>query len=215
MFTGERSNLTSNIGADIMRSFPEGPAVQNFFNNLIVWKGDVYQAAQDTLRGGPLENVIIRVINEKYPAIEKFGDFLEQGFSTPGVGGGLGMASGIPRALTTAAPKAGTLGQSAKSLHGAPSSAVANATAKMGNRASEFLGGKITESGFLDAVTRYLGKNYTEISPGRYMSIDRMHQVRFGPHEVRGPQLHGHFEAYNVPGGRVVENTRVNIVPDP
>lgn len=43
-----------------------------------------------------------------------------------------------------------------------------------------------------------------------------LRQVRFGNHETRGPGLHGHFEAHDRPlgkGGRVIENTRVDIVP--
>jgi len=42
-------------------------------------------------------------------------------------------------------------------------------------------------------------------------------RVRFGAHETRGPRLHAHFEAYDRPygqGGRVIENTRVDIIPD-
>lgn len=46
------------------------------------------------------------------------------------------------------------------------------------------------------------------------MSGDKLYQVRFGPHETRGPQLLGHFEAYDVPGGRIIENTHLNIISD-
>ena len=80
-------------------------------------------------------------------------------------------------------------------------------------RAPEFHGGEISESGFLDAAENYLGPGYREVSPGRYVSADGMRQVRYGPHEVNGPRHHGHFEAYDRPGGRVIENTSVDIKP--
>jgi RHS repeat-associated protein len=86
--------------------------------------------------------------------------------------------------------------------------------AKVGGRAPEFVGGKITESGFLRSAEKYLGPGYKEVSSGRYVSSDGLRQLRFGAHEVRGTQLHGHFEAYDKVGGRVIENTRVNIIPD-
>lgn len=79
-------------------------------------------------------------------------------------------------------------------------------------RAPEYHGGQTTESGFLDAALDYLGGDYIEVSPGRFVSSDGTRQVRFGAHETRGPQLHAHFEA--VEEGRVTENTRVDITPD-
>ena len=79
-------------------------------------------------------------------------------------------------------------------------------------RAPEFLRGTLKESEFLSAVGKYLGNGYKEASSGRFLSADGARQVRFGAHEVRGSQLHGHFEA--VENGRVVENARVNIRPD-
>ena len=82
-------------------------------------------------------------------------------------------------------------------------------------RAPEFAGGQISQSGFLRAAQQYLGPGFKEVSPGRYVSADGLRQVRFGPHETRGSQMHAHFEAYNQPGGRVIENTRVRIAPDP
>jgi hypothetical protein len=82
--------------------------------------------------------------------------------------------------------------------------------------APEFDGGQTTESGFLNAVERFLGPNYIEASPGRYVSADRTRQVRYGRHEsVTSPRHHGHFEAYDRPGGRVIQNTSVEILPDP
>ncbi|MGH8550152.1 MAG: hypothetical protein ACRERU_16425, partial [Methylococcales bacterium] len=83
-----------------------------------------------------------------------------------------------------------------------------------GGRAVESLGGRLTESGFLNATEKFLGKGYKEISPGRFVSADSLRQVRFGPHEVKGPGMHAHFEAYNQPGGKVIENKRVLITPD-
>lgn len=76
------------------------------------------------------------------------------------------------------------------------------------------MGGQITESGFLRAAEQYLGQGYKEVSPGRFISSYGLRQMRLGPHELKGPQLHGHFEAYDQAGGRVIENTRVNIIPD-
>lgn len=46
------------------------------------------------------------------------------------------------------------------------------------------------------------------------MSEDGMRQVRYGAHETNSPTHHGHFEAYNESGGRVIENTSVEITPD-
>lgn len=53
------------------------------------------------------------------------------------------------------------------------------------------------------------------VSPGRFVSRDGLRQFRLGAHELRGTRPHAHFEAYNKPagqGGRVVENTWVDIV---
>ena len=90
----------------------------------------------------------------------------------------------------------------------------AGITGRIGGRAPEFPGGRIGQTGFLDAAAEYLGPGYREVSPGRYVSADGLRQVRFGAHEVRGPGLHGHFEAYDQAGGRVIENTRVDIIGD-
>jgi hypothetical protein len=65
----------------------------------------------------------------------------------------------------------------------------------------------------LNSAQNYLGHGYREVSPGRYVSADGMRQVRFGAHETRGAQMHGHFEAFDQPGGRIIENTNVRIVP--
>ena len=45
-----------------------------------------------------------------------------------------------------------------------------------------------------------------------YVSADGMRQVRFGAHETSG-DLHAHFEAYDKPGGTIVENSPVELVP--
>ena len=82
-----------------------------------------------------------------------------------------------------------------------------------GTRADEYPAGQINEANFPDAAMKYLGPGYKELSPGRYVSSDGMRQVRFGDHETRGPGLHGHFEAYDMTGGRVVENSVLKIVP--
>ncbi|HLP41413.1 MAG TPA: RHS repeat-associated core domain-containing protein [Fibrobacteria bacterium] len=84
---------------------------------------------------------------------------------------------------------------------------------KVGGRAIEYLGGRISESGFLKAAEQYLGKSYIEKSPGRWVSGDGLRQVRFGAHEVKSKPLHGHFEAYDKAGGHIIENTRVEIIP--
>ncbi|HEY4238040.1 MAG TPA: hypothetical protein VGM45_11995 [Gaiellaceae bacterium] len=80
-----------------------------------------------------------------------------------------------------------------------------------GGRAPEFGGGSLSESEFLDSARKWLGDNYTEPSPGRFLSKDGLRQVRYGKHEVTSAVHHGHFEAYDAPGGRVVENTQVTI----
>jgi hypothetical protein len=78
-------------------------------------------------------------------------------------------------------------------------------------RAPEFEGGRVTESGALDAASRWLGKGYREVSPGRFVSAKGDRQVRYGAHEVRSRVHHIHFEALE--NGRVVENTRAVILP--
>jgi RHS repeat-associated protein len=80
-----------------------------------------------------------------------------------------------------------------------------------GTRAVEYQAGQTTPNGFLESAMKYLGPGYKEVSPGRFVSADGMRQVRFGAHETRGSNLHGHFEAYDMPGGRVVENSVVKI----
>ena len=97
---------------------------------------------------------------------------------------------------------------------GAASSGRQKPTGRIDGRAPEFAGGRIGQTGFLDAAAKYLGPGSHEVSPGRYVSSDGLRQVRFGAHEVRGPGLHAHFEAYDRPGGRIIVNTRVDIIGD-
>jgi hypothetical protein len=82
------------------------------------------------------------------------------------------------------------------------------------SRAPEYSGGSITESSFLDNIEKFLGSGYTEVSPGRYVSKDGLRQVRYGKHETNSRTHHGHFESYDRPGGQIIENTSVEIIPD-
>ena len=87
--------------------------------------------------------------------------------------------------------------------------------ARVGGRAVEIASGVLSESQFLRNSLEYLGPGYKEVSSGRWLSSDGLRQVRFGAHEVRNPaNLHGHFEAYDAPGGRVTENAMVKISKD-
>ena len=93
----------------------------------------------------------------------------------------------------------------------------AGAVSRLRGRAPEFFGGRASEAGFLNAAEDYLGPGYREVSRGRYVSADGMRQLRFGTHETAGPRLHGHFEAFDIPydhGGRIIENTIIDIFPD-
>jgi RHS repeat-associated protein len=78
-------------------------------------------------------------------------------------------------------------------------------------RAPEYLGGQIDVDGALDSARQYLGPGYSEPSRGGFVSQDGARQVRLGSHETRNEDdLHIHFEA--IQDGRVIENTRVNII---
>ena len=83
--------------------------------------------------------------------------------------------------------------------------------ARISRKAPEYIGGRISEDGFLRSAENYLGVGYKEVSPGRYLSSDGMRQVRYGKDEIYGLEHHAHFEAYNRSGGNVIENTRVKI----
>jgi hypothetical protein len=82
------------------------------------------------------------------------------------------------------------------------------------NRAPEFTGGTISEKGFLDAAQKYLGEGYKSLPNGRYVSKDGLRQVRYGKHEITSKKHHAHFEAYDKPGGKIIENTQVEINTD-
>lgn len=79
-------------------------------------------------------------------------------------------------------------------------------------KAPEFPGGKVTQDGLLRSMEKWLGGGYKAYPNGRYVSKDGLRQVRYGSHETRGDMSHAHFEVYNRPGGRVIENTIVRIV---
>ena len=75
--------------------------------------------------------------------------------------------------------------------------------------------GTITESGFLNAAERYLGKDYVVYPKGRYVSKDGLRQIRYGNHETRNSKNHhAHFEAYDKKGGNLEELGRTEIVND-
>ncbi|HUX80685.1 MAG TPA: hypothetical protein VMW10_13220 [Alphaproteobacteria bacterium] len=84
---------------------------------------------------------------------------------------------------------------------------------KTHKRAPEIPGGRITEEKFLDAAIKYLGKDYKTLPNGRYVSKDGLRQVRYGRPEVKNKH-HAHFEAYDKPNGRIIENSHVEIVKD-
>ncbi|MDD9950829.1 MAG: hypothetical protein OXT67_04615, partial [Zetaproteobacteria bacterium] len=78
-------------------------------------------------------------------------------------------------------------------------------------RAPEYLGGKVTEAEFLNAAEKWLGSDYQSLPNGRYKSKDGLRQVRYGKHETSSKTHHGHFEKYDKPNGKVVENTVVEL----
>jgi RHS repeat-associated protein len=83
-------------------------------------------------------------------------------------------------------------------------------------RAPEFFGGTLTEGEFLTAAQKWLGVGYKEVSPGRFISQDGLNQLRYGAHEIAGSGNHAHFESFDIPygkGGKIIENTKVNIIP--
>lgn len=83
--------------------------------------------------------------------------------------------------------------------------------------APEYVGGKISESSFLISAEQWLGDGYVSLPNGRYISKDGMRQVRYGKHETNSKIHHAHFESYDKPiekGGRIIENTSVEIIQD-
>ena len=96
-----------------------------------------------------------------------------------------------------------------------PVGALPTRVVQVGGRAVEIASGVVSESQFLRTALDYLGTGYAEASTGRWLSADGLRQVRFGAHETRdAANLHGHFEAYDQAGGRVIENAAVKIVKD-
>ena len=81
-------------------------------------------------------------------------------------------------------------------------------------RAPEYHAGTVSESTFLNSAEKWLGKNYKSYPNGRYVSQDGMRQVRYGHHETNSSTHHGHFESYDKPNGRVIENSVVTIIQD-
>jgi RHS repeat-associated protein len=77
--------------------------------------------------------------------------------------------------------------------------------------AFEWAGGRITQSGFVRQGLNWLGSGYRQVvgrlpQDWRFLSADGLRSLRFGIHETRGKVLHGHFEAYDKAGGKVIEN---------
>ena len=81
-------------------------------------------------------------------------------------------------------------------------------------RAPEYHAGTVSESTFLNSAEKWLGENYKSYPNGRYISQDGMRQVRYGHHETNSSTHHGHFESYDKPNGRVIENSVVTIIQD-
>ena len=127
-------------------------------------------------------------------------------FALTAAAGAAGAGASVINAVAYGLVAASQMGQTGSSEQ-SPGEVVA------GTRAVEYNAGQISETGFLDAAQKYLGPGSKELSPGRWASADGMRQVRFGAHETRGPGLHAHFEAYDMAGGRVVENSVVRITP--
>jgi hypothetical protein len=127
------------------------------------------------------------------------GDYGTAAISLVAAGAGVFADAGVAKVALLGGSKlaAAGLGVAAKGLRRAP----------------EFAGGKISQSGFLAAAEKWLGTGYKSLPNGRYVSADGLRQVRYGRHETSSQLHHGHFEAYDVPGGRVVENTWVKITP--
>ena len=74
--------------------------------------------------------------------------------------------------------------------------------------------GTVSESTFLNSAEKWLGENYKSYPNGRYVPQDEIRQVRYGHHETNSSTHHGHFESYDKPNGRVIENSVVTIIQD-
>jgi RHS repeat-associated protein len=136
------------------------------------------------------------------------------------MGGGSGFLTGpgavaaVPAGAYTGAATGAVIGGIAGNAIGNYLTTQSASSACSGSgRSPEYEGGELSEEEFLKQAEKYLGEDYREVSPGRYVSADGLRQVRFASHETRGANLHAHFEAYNHPGGSVIENTMVRIIP--
>ncbi len=129
------------------------------------------------------------------------------GLPTEGEGGAWATSGG--GVVSASSPSAGV-------IHRQPSPGPA--PSNRSGKALELESGNTTVGVALDNAIRYLGPNYLNPSPGRYVSQDGMRQVRLGDHETEDPdKLHIHFEAYNKPaqeGGKVIENAVVKLVDE-
>lgn len=205
-----RTTFARFVSTDPVQFTPEQPA---FFNRYAYTFNDPVNLVDPDGRNPAIDRradaIMALPTHQKRAVISGAADF------TPIVGDIKGIAeaiqnptaSNIVGAAIGFVPGAGDLGKAALK-HG---DEVAGAL--RGGRAPEFSGGEVTESGFLDSATEYLGEGYSEASPGRFVSSDGTKQVRYGSHETRNPDNHhGHFES--VENGRVTENTSVKIVPD-
>ena len=84
---------------------------------------------------------------------------------------------------------------------------------KATKKAVEIPSAKIKESQLMGIAEKYLGDNYKEVSPGRYLSLDGSRQFRYGVHEVKkSKEHHAHFEYLK--DGKVIENAPVQVIPD-
>ena len=73
-------------------------------------------------------------------------------------------------------------------------------------------GGVATADQALDGAAEYLGPGYKDMGGGRYVSADGLRQVRMGAHELVKAPTHMHFEAFDAPGGKIIESTWVDVI---
>ena len=147
-------------------------------------------------------------------------DVISIGLDATGVGAAVSWLPDVTNAVISAV-RGDTIG-AGLSLSGAVpylgiaanTTRIARQASNISRRAPEFKGGRISESGFLDSAEKYLGSGYKSLPTARYVSKDGLRQVRYGKHETTGKRHHGHFESYDKPGGRVIENTVVDIFSD-
>lgn len=120
-----------------------------------------------------------------------------------------GRISGIALGLATSIPGRGPK----QNVKPATTKSQAKPTSKPNGRAHEIPSGKIHETSVLDSMQKWLGEGYKSLEGGRYVSKDGLRQARYGQHETRpGRKEHVHFEAYDAPSGKIIENSVVEIV---